>query len=115
MVFTLASRAKEWLDETFVNVVRYTESEDERKRLEAEELEHKRFVGTLVNTETFLAWRKKFEIEMKEADAKENKRSEENKKKLTGKQLFETDSSLYLQEGLEEGLILPSLLFCVYL
>jgi len=39
MVFTLASRAGEWLEETFLETVRFTESEDERIRREAEEVQ----------------------------------------------------------------------------
>lgn len=38
MVFTLASRAGEWLDETFVETVKKTEADDERIKREAEEV-----------------------------------------------------------------------------
>lgn len=60
-----------------------------------------------MTAEAFAAWRKKFEAEMREIDSKDKTKSEEHRKKLTGKQLFEQDANLYLQEGLEEGL-------CVY-
>lgn len=56
-----------------------------------------------MNTESFNAWRKKFDAEMRELEGKERAKAEENRRKLTGKQLFEADSTLYLQEGLEEG------------
>ena len=63
-------------------------------------------MGTLVTAEAFAVWRKKFEAEMRELEGKDRTKGEEFKKKLTGKQLFEQDANLYLQEGLEEGMSL---------
>jgi len=55
MVFTLASRAKEWLDEIFVSVAKHAQYEDERLRLEAEEVCSHHLVWHLgKNTDFFL-------------------------------------------------------------
>ncbi|XP_077976937.1 RWD domain-containing protein 1-like [Glandiceps talaboti] len=97
MVFTMVSVIKEKLNEK-VDEIKQQQKELE-ERLEEEERakekaeEAKKFTGTPVTIETFLAWKKKFDEEMAQ---KKNKTLEtaEDSKKLTGRQLFEQDQSL---------------------
>ncbi|CAF1419580.1 unnamed protein product [Adineta steineri] len=59
-----------------------------------EEIEQKRFLGTCVSVETFITWKVKFDAEQAELKQKV-KVDETEAKKLTGRQLFEKDRSLY--------------------
>lgn len=83
MVFTLVSAAQEKLNEFMNKLKEDKESEKLMKEKEAEEADRKKFVGTAVTLETFLAWRQTFEQEMMQI----NKKSKEDnlKGKLTGK------------------------------
>ncbi|XP_035686623.1 RWD domain-containing protein 1-like isoform X1 [Branchiostoma floridae] len=92
MVFTLVSAVQERLSELVEEKKKQAEEERERKQREEEEKEKKRFEGTRVNIETFLAWKARFDQEM--AEKKKSKKDEDNSKKLSGKQLFERDTSL---------------------
>lgn len=60
--------------------------------MQQEEAERKKFEGTRVNVETFLAWRTQFEIETGIAAKKE--KASVAAKKLTGKELFLRDNTL---------------------
>lgn len=62
-----------------------------KKRAE-EEAEQKKFEGTRVTVETFLAWRNEFELDMGIAQKREKLLGEN--KKLTGKELFLRDNTL---------------------
>ncbi|CAM4878476.1 unnamed protein product [Rotaria socialis] len=66
----------------------------ERKIREEEEAEQKRFEGTCVSVESFIKWKVKFDAERAEL-IKTVKVDESEPKKLTGRQLFEKDRSLY--------------------
>lgn len=92
MVFTLVSAAQEKLNEFMNKLKEDKESDKLRKEKEAEEADRKKFVGTAVTLETFLAWRQTFEQEMMQI----NKKSKEDnsKGKLTGRQLFEQDEAM---------------------
>jgi hypothetical protein len=57
-------------------------------------MERKKFEGTRVTVESFMAWRSKFEAEMDRLNKKEMANKLELSKKLTGRQLFETNKSL---------------------
>ncbi|XP_078698933.1 RWD domain-containing protein 1-like isoform X1 [Branchiostoma floridae x Branchiostoma belcheri] len=92
MVFTLVSAVQERLSELVEEKKKQAEEERERKQREEEEKEKKRFEGTRVTIETFLAWKDRFDQEI--AEKKKSKKEEDNSKKLTGKQLFERDTSL---------------------
>lgn len=106
MIFTLVTAVQEKLNEIIDQIKSRREEEKERKQKEAEEAEKRAFQGTVVTIETFLSWKAKFEVEMIELKKKRQKEEEQSgKKKLTGKQLFETDHNLdtsdiqFLEDG----------------
>ncbi|XP_023944949.1 RWD domain-containing protein 1 [Bicyclus anynana] len=92
MVFTLVSAGQEWLNEKWDSIQREREEEVLARKRADEEAEMKRFEGTRVTVESFLAWRKQFEIEMGIPAKRE--REGNNKNKLTGKELFLRDTTL---------------------
>jgi hypothetical protein len=94
VIFTLASDLSEQL--SIQSETRQTRQREklERKQREEEELEQKRFEGTRVTVETFIKWKVKFDAEQGEL-IKTVKIDETDAKKLTGRQLFEKDRSLY--------------------
>ncbi|KAL3476341.1 RWD domain-containing protein [Aspergillus californicus] len=101
MVFTLVSALKESAELLMTERVNAVHAEMEVEAAKAEEEENRKFQGTVVNAETFLAWLDKFKKEMDEEEKKlrEEKEAEEKKanrkaavkdeKKLTGRQLWE--------------------------
>ncbi|XP_049804081.1 RWD domain-containing protein 1 [Schistocerca nitens] len=103
MIFTLVSSAQEWLNMRWDEVRNAREEAERRKEIEAEEAERKRFEGTRVTVETFLAWKAAFDAEfnLKKKPEKEEKDS----KKMTGRELFLSDKSLYESDlkFLEDG------------
>ncbi|KAL4719101.1 hypothetical protein ACJJTC_010881, partial [Scirpophaga incertulas] len=92
MVFTLVSAGQEWLNDKWDTFKKEREEMIIAKQKAEEEAELKRFEGTRVTVESFLAWRKQFEIDMC-IPAKREKESKE-KNKLTGKELFLRDTTL---------------------
>ncbi|RKP39993.1 hypothetical protein BJ085DRAFT_20781, partial [Dimargaris cristalligena] len=96
MIFSLASVLKDTLEDIL------GEKMAERKRLDEERVareiaaEQEKFVGTKVSVETFLVWKHKFDSEMEALRMGQlaGKKSVDKKNKLTGRQLFEKDSSL---------------------
>lgn len=104
MVFTLVSAIQEELTTLMEqSKQRKVEAEEKKKRAE-EELERKKFEGTRVTIENFLAWKTKFDAEMAELNKNRND-NEIARSKLTGKELFLQDASMMesdiqlLQEG----------------
>jgi hypothetical protein len=94
VIFTLASYLSEQLSiQSEDRQIRHRENL-ERKVREEEEAEQKRFEGTCVTVETFIKWKVKFDAEQAEL-TKTVKIDESESKKLTGRQLFEKDRSLY--------------------
>ncbi|CAF0966462.1 unnamed protein product [Adineta ricciae] len=94
VIFTLASDLSEKLSIQSENrQIRQREALERRQR-EEEEAEHKRFEGTRVTVESFIKWKVKFDAEQNELK-KVVKVDETELKKLTGRQLFEKDRSLY--------------------
>ncbi|KAL4787259.1 RWD-domain-containing protein [Aspergillus varians] len=101
MVFTLVSALKESAELLMAERVRAVHALQEIEAAKVEEEENKRFRGTIVNRETFLAWLDDFkkEMEAEETKLREEKEAEEKKsnkkapvkeeKKLTGRQLWE--------------------------
>lgn len=92
MVFTLVSAGQEWLNETWDKVKKEREERILAKQKADEEAELKRFEGTRVTLESFLAWRKQFEIDMGIPAKRE--REAKDKNKLTGRELFLQDTTL---------------------
>ncbi len=94
MIFTLVSVAIEWINQKSDQKRKEFKENLERKEREIEEMERKKFEGTRVTVESFMAWRSKFEAEMDRLNKKEMANKLELSKKLTGRQLFETNKSL---------------------
>ncbi|CAH2071663.1 unnamed protein product, partial [Iphiclides podalirius] len=92
MVFTLVSAGQEWLNEKWDSIKKEKEEKVLAKIRADEEAEQKRFEGTRVTVESFLAWRKQFESDMGIPAKRE--REGKDKNKLTGKELFLRDTTL---------------------
>ena len=94
VIFTLASDLSEKLSIQAENREKSQQEARERKIQEEAEVEQKRFEGTRVTVETFIKWKVKFDAEFSEG-SKAIKIDENEPKRLTGRQLFEKDRSLY--------------------
>jgi len=106
MVFTIVSAMQERLTQLIEEAEADRVAEKDRIIREAEEAEQKRFEGTRVSVESFLAWKTKFDAEMAELKRiKFGKEETTGPKKLTGKELFMLDHTLddsdvkFLEEG----------------
>lgn len=93
MVFTIITAVQEHLTESMERGAREKEEREERKKQEDEERERKRFEGTRVTVETFLAWKLKFDAEMAE-DRKMKGFNDTAKLKPSGRELFFADQTL---------------------
>ncbi|RMJ27265.1 rwd domain-containing protein [Aspergillus sp. HF37] len=102
MVFTLVSALKESAELLMAERVNAIHAQKEVEAAQVEEEENRKFQGSAVTPESFLAWRAKFleEMEEEERRRREEKEAEDRKnkkpsavardeKKLTGKQLWE--------------------------
>lgn len=109
MVFTLVAFLKESLTDLITNKAHKKKQIEEAVLRKQEEEEMKRYEGTKVTKESFLAWKVKFDFEVAELErikkAKEDGAmgisagksaalAKEIKLRLTGKQLFEKDKNL---------------------
>ncbi|GAA5900705.1 Gir2p [Sporobolomyces salmoneus] len=106
MVYTLSTQLRELISEMFVQRKERIAAEDEERYRAEEAAIAKKREGTKVTKESFASWSVKFEKEMQEVRKKEEqerlkglpgKEREEAKRflaKLTGRQLFESDSTL---------------------
>ena len=93
MIFTLVSNAIEWInqlnDRKRCEKIEYAE----RKKKEEEEIEMKKFEGTRVTVESFMTW--KFDCEISKLRDKDQLSVRSDVKKLTGRELFEKDRTLF--------------------
>ncbi|MCJ1372157.1 hypothetical protein MMC20_003379 [Loxospora ochrophaea] len=97
MVFTLVSTLKESAELLISERQAAAQALKDVEAAKVEEEENRKFHGTAVTRESFLAWRERFRAEMEEAETRkrEEKEAEDRKKKvrleekLTGKQLWE--------------------------
>lgn len=99
MVFALATQLKEIIDTLVIERKERMEKEEEERVQKEEEAERKKHEGTKVTVESFLAWKGQFEkemLELEESQIKQKKKNEFKKVKtqLTGRQLFEQDTTL---------------------
>jgi len=99
MIFTLVSVALDWLTQNHEDKMTKAKEEKDRKQTEFEEAERKRFEGTRVTVETFMAWKMKFDAELAELKRIEEKKREAEGKtggggNLTGKELFSMNADL---------------------
>jgi len=92
MVFSLVSSAQEWLNVRWDEHKKEVENIALEKKRVLEEAEQKKFEGTRVTVETFMTWKKEFELDMGIAQKREKIAAEA--KKLTGKEQFLTDVTL---------------------
>ncbi|KAL1451971.1 hypothetical protein WDU94_006295 [Cyamophila willieti] len=95
MVFTLVSSAQEWLSTKSDQIKKDKEELEERRIKAEEEAEQKRFEGTVVTLETFIAWKAQFDKEMAHIIFEEkNKEKIKMAGKLTGREMFMQDKSM---------------------
>lgn len=93
MVFTIVSAIQEKIALIVEGRARQEIEEKERVEKEKAEAEQKRFEGTKVSVETFMAWKTKFDAEMNELKSHKVKETPEPKG-LSGKELFMKDDTL---------------------
>lgn len=91
MVFPIVSSAQEWLNVKWDQHQEEEEQAKEQAKLALEVLEQKKFEGTRVTVETFLKWKTDFDFEF---GITEKKKESTETKKLTGRELFLTDTTL---------------------
>lgn len=100
MIFAVVDMLKEGAELLISERKAAIQALKEVEAVKAEEEENRKFHGTQVTRETFMAWRDQFKAEMKEieerrkqeereAEEKKKKGSSKEPKKLTGKQLWE--------------------------
>jgi bisphosphoglycerate-dependent phosphoglycerate mutase len=100
MIFTMVSIIKEELDNIMLDVQKAEEDIINERRRQEEEAEQKKFTGTKVTVESFMAWKKIFDAEMLEKDqVLKAQKEKELKGKLSGRALFEKDKSLALSDA----------------
>jgi len=93
MCFTVISAVQEELTCMMEKAVQEEKDAEERRKAEEEEAERKRFEGTRVTVESFMAWKLKFDAEM--AELKRQKGIDDSaSKKPTGKELFLSDKTM---------------------
>ncbi|KFB53069.1 AGAP003063-PA-like protein [Anopheles sinensis] len=92
MIFSLVSSAQEWLNVKYDELKHAAENAKEEEKKKREEEEMKKFEGTRVTVETFMAWKTKFELDMGITERKEKIAAE--CRKLTGRELFLNDNTL---------------------
>ncbi|TKX19959.1 RWD domain-containing protein [Elsinoe australis] len=112
MVFTLVTTLKEAAEQLILDRKAEVQAEKDEEAAKAEAEENRKFEGTKVTRETFLAWRERFRKEMEEEKERaEREREEELKrkkikeeKKLTGKELWVRGmAGNVAEEGEDEG------------
>ena len=113
MIFTLISTLKDATESLIRTRIDDANTEADKERAKAEEIENAKFVGEQVTREIFLIWREGFRAEMAEADI-EKKRMEEERKsrrervkeeeagKMTGRELWEKGLVGKIEEDDEE-------------
>ncbi|MCL4123291.1 UNVERIFIED_CONTAM: hypothetical protein GTU68_003601 [Idotea baltica] len=113
MVFTLVSFTLEWINNKIEEDKRREEEIELSKKRAEEELERKKFEGTRVTVESFLAWKTKFDA--KRLIGVEKKEDDDKNRKLTGKELFLTDATLNVSDlnflGTEDEVTVDESLF----
>lgn len=92
MVFPIVSSAQEWLNVKWDKHQEVEEQAKEEAKLAEEQMEQKKFEGTRVTVETFLKWKTEFDREFNITEKKKD--NTDAGRKLTGRELFLTDTTL---------------------
>lgn len=92
MIFSLVSSAQEWLNCKYDELKNEAENEKLEAKRRLDEEERKKFEGTRVTVESFMAWKIAFERDMGITEKKEKLLGQTPK--LTGKELFLQDNTL---------------------
>jgi len=98
MIFTLVSAAQEMLLEFVDNIKKEIEDKKHEAYLEEKRLDELKYKSTPVTLENFLAWKIRFDEEMRVAGKLIIDVTTKTSTKLTGRQLFERDSSLNVSD-----------------
>lgn len=99
MIFTLVSAAQEMLLQFVDDIKAEVEEKKQAEYLKQKRLEELKYKGTPVTLENFLAWKIRFDEEMRAAGKQLIKDiSAKASAKLTGKQMFERDSSMNVSD-----------------
>jgi len=99
MIFTLVSAAQEKLLQFVDDIKKEMEEKKQAEYLEAKRLEELKYKGTPVTLENFLAWKIRFDEEMRAAGKRIiNDPMQKKSTKLSGRLLFERDSSLNMSD-----------------
>ncbi|XP_041353999.1 RWD domain-containing protein 1-like [Gigantopelta aegis] len=94
MVFTLVSAVQERMTVLVEEQKKRVEDEKNRREREEEEAEQKRFEGTKVTIENFVAWKTKFDAEMAELKRLRSQTEQQASNKLSGKEMFLQDATM---------------------
>jgi hypothetical protein len=98
MIFELVSDVVEWLSTKAEREASRLAREQERKLELLEAEERRKCDGTQVTVETFLAWKAKFDAELLKIKLEQQRKLIEQAaagpKRLTGREMFETDKAL---------------------
>jgi len=113
MIFTLVSAAQEMVLQFVDDIKKEIEEKKEQEYLEQKRLDELKYKGTPVTLENFLAWKIRFDEEMRLAGKNVIDETVKLSKKLNGKQLFERDSSMNVSDVqfLETGVKVDESLF----
>jgi len=115
MIFTLISALKDAAEALITTRLDDQHAEEDRERAKAEEAENAKFHGESVTRERFLAWRERFQNEMREREEDTKKAEVEGmgkrelarsrEVKMTGRELWEKGlaGKVEEEEGDEEG------------
>lgn len=98
MAFTLVSAAQEMVLQFVDDIKKEIEDKKEQEYLEQKRLDDLKYKGTPVTLENFLAWKIRFDEEMKLAGKSIIDDTVKLSKKLTGKLLFERDDSMNVSD-----------------
>jgi RWD domain len=106
MIFTLVSTLKENTETLIADRQAAVRAVQEAQLLKQEEEENRKFHGTPVTRETFLEWRKGFRREMEEEEARRKAEAEaDEKRKKQGQAAREERKAMTGRELWENGLV----------